>query len=377
MASLYKRPRSPFWWIKCRDTKAHSTTVGKVIYLSTGFRVGVGPDTRSARQMAAELTLAESKFTTTSPLEPWVNWVPDYLNVYCKSPATLERYTTIWKNLSLFLAEKEIITPRQLTRARCLEYFPWRLKPDKSTGKYRAVHNTAHLEIKILSLIMSEAVRRNFAPFNPVRDLGVKRQRGREKPEFTDEHLAFLTAAIQKEPEPLRSFLNNSFLIARYQGCRMKETHVDPRHDVDITEDGASGLIRFRIKGGREHTAPLHPRLIPLFLELRKLGATETYVLPPNPSRKWFDFMKRIGMRKLLPGACFHSLRVTAVTRLARSKTIPESKAMRFIGHASTTVHRQYQRLRTEDLGDCLSALDSVTDKPTAPETQGAPATTS
>ncbi len=376
MASLFKRNGSPYWWIKCRDCQPESPTVGQVIRYSTGYKIGVGPDTRSAKQLQAEKTLAESRFSVCSPKESWGVWVPDYLTVYCKSPATLERYRTIWRNLSCFLTEKGIHLPRQLSRARCLEYMDWRSHPDRKNGKYRAVHNTAHLELKILSLIMREAVRRNFAPFNTVAELGVKRQRPKEKPEFTDSDLDMIWQAILKEPAETQLFFRNSFLIARYQGCRLNETHLDPRADVDIAEDGTSGIIRFRIKGGREHTTALHPELIPLFQELKKTRATETYAKPHNPSRKWFDFMKRNGIRKKIPGACFHSFRVSAVTRLARAN-VPESKTMRFIGHASLTVHRIYQRLRVEDLSECVKALSPSADKHPARETPGDPSTTS
>jgi hypothetical protein len=36
---------------------------------------------------------------------------------------------------------------------------------------------------------------------------------------------------------------------------------------------------------------------------------------------------------------------------------VPENLAKQFIGHASTTVHRGYQRLKPEDLSDCTDAL--------------------
>ena len=114
MASIYKRKRSPFWWIKCRDANPQSPTVGQTIQFSTGMKVGVGADTRRANQMCAERTLAETKTTANSPSEPWNVWVTDYLKAYCKTVATLTRYQTMWRNLSLFLSEHEINLPRQL-----------------------------------------------------------------------------------------------------------------------------------------------------------------------------------------------------------------------------------------------------------------------
>ena len=357
MASLYKRKRSPFWWIKCRDAKPESPTFGKIKPFSTGMKVGVGLDTRRAREMCAECTLAETKFSSHSPDQFWNTWVPNYLKVHCEQPTTLIRYQTAWRMLSLYLAEKQIDLPRQVTRARCFDYMEWRAHPDPKAGKYKAGHNTAHTELKIFSLIMREAVVRGFAPFNPVLDLGINRKRVRVKPEYSDEHLAVIRGAIAKESEADRLFLSNSFEIARYQGCRLNETYLNPMTDVDIFDE-TRGLICFRLKGGKEHTAPLHPKLIPLFQNLKLAKKTETYPKPKYPSNKWRDFLRRHGIKKMLPGACFHSFRVTVITRLARKPGISESKAMAFIGHASTTVHRTYQRLRAEDLSDCMKALD-------------------
>src|SRR5579884_918075 len=130
MASLYQRENSPFWWVKCRDTNPASPTIGKIIRYSTGYKIGVGAKTRKARQLEAELTLAESKFAPVTNTEAWGLWVPGFLDVHCKAEETLKRYRTIWRNLTLFLNEKAIAVPRQLTRERCLEYLEWRKVPD-------------------------------------------------------------------------------------------------------------------------------------------------------------------------------------------------------------------------------------------------------
>jgi integrase len=92
------------------------------------------------------------------------------------------------------------------------------------------------------------------------------------------------------------------------------------------------------------------------FRHLIARGATETYAPPKSPAKEWFNFLTRAGIKDLHPGACFHSLRVTAATTFAR-KGIPEKKAMDYIGHASTTIHRSYVRLKPEDLSVCADAL--------------------
>lgn len=351
MAHLYQQKRSPFWWVKFRDPKT-----GLTCRKSTGQRIGEGSQTKKARQQCAELTLAENADGAAtiggSARERWDAWVRDFLVVRYGERC---RFDIAWDTINLFLVERKIPTPRQLTRAHCLEYMAWRRKPDVRAGKYKAGLNTSILEVKVIGLVMKEAVIRGYAQFNPCRELGIKREKHREKPEYTDEDFAFIEAAIAKESEPLRTFYAHSFAIARYQGCRLSETHLNPQDAVQLRGD--SGTISFLAKGNKVHVAPLHPRLIPMFRQLIDSGATETYEQPKSPARMWFAFLTRCGMKKLKPGACFHSLRVTAATRLARSRIISEAKAMKFIGHASTTVHRSYQRLRPDDLSDCLDAL--------------------
>ncbi len=210
-----------------------------------------------------------------------------------------------------------------------------------------------------MRLILHEAVERNLITGNPCVRLGLKRDRQKVKPELTAADCDMIRAEIEKlDDGPLKEMFHLSFEIARHQGCRLMETQVNPMADVEILGDRL-GTITFRIKGGREFTTALHPNLIPLFRQLQKERRTTTWSTPEHKhpvwaSSRWWKFMKRIGLKG--KGACFHSTRVTVVTELARGN-VHESKAQSFVGHASTTVHRIYQRLRPADLADCASAV--------------------
>ena len=60
-----------------------------------------------------------------------------------------------------------------------------------------------------------------------------------------------------------------------------------------------------------------------------------------------------------MPHLCFHSTRVTVVTRLAREHhPIYETKA--YVGHASDTIHAVYQRLSPPDVRHLGAALAAV-----------------
>lgn len=347
MASLYRRKHSPFWWIKFR------TAHGELRYESTGLRVGIGKDTRLASEFVAEKTLIERRTRGVTAGEQWNAWVPGFLDErYRNKPQSHLRYSTAWRTIKMFLAEKSIFSPRALTRQDCQAYIEWRQVPDKRNGKYRAGHNTALLELKTLGLIMREAVIRNYAAANPCRELGISRIAGRVKPHYSLAEITLVRVAAQKQQEPLRSFLVNSFEIARYQGCRLSETYLNPMKDVSLKDM----RITFRAKGGKEHVTRLHPKLRPLFAQLIRDKRTETYKPVKSPAKTWFNFLKSIGLKAANPNLCFHSLRVTVATELARAN-VHESKAMRFLGHASTTVHRSYQRLRPDDLEEAVNAV--------------------
>lgn len=354
MASLFKRARSPFWWIKYRDP-----FTGKVRRDSTGFRFHIAPETRRARELEAERTLAERATARLSQGEAWGKWVPQYIATrYAQSPRTESRFQTAWRNLQLFFGEQKITAPRNLTREQCSAYFAWRQRADLKQGKYRAGHNTALLEMKILALLMKEAVRRGYARENPARDLGIKRAPRKVYPEFTEEAFALILQAIPNEPEKYRQFLRNSFLIARWHGVRLLETHLNPQTQVWQQEINGQmrWMILFHQKGDRHKPKLLHPELVPLLTELKRQGARETYALPDRPSRVWFNFLNKCGVKKLLPNACFHSLRVTAASRLARAG-VPIHLAMEYLTHASTTIHLAYIRYQPQDMEKCHWAL--------------------
>jgi hypothetical protein len=354
MACLYKRKRSPFWWIKYRDP-----FTGKIIYESTGFKLFVGPETRRAKELEAEKTLAERATARVSSSENWSAWVNQFIAArYSQSAASRLRFTTAWHSVEMFLLEMKIAAPRNLTRDHCNAYFEWRKQPDTKNGKYRAGHNTALLEMKTLSLLMKEALRRGYARENPARDLGIKRAPRKLFPELTDEALEMIRLAISTQPEPRQTFLRNSFLIARWHGVRLTETHLNPQ--TQVWQQDIHGKLRWMVlfhqKGGKTRPKVLHPELIPLLSKLKQDGAVQTYEPPDKPSRVWFDFLHDCGVKKLLPNACFHSLRVTAASRLARAG-VSEHKAMEYLTHASTTVHEAYIRWRPEDMDDCHGAL--------------------
>jgi hypothetical protein len=118
-------------------------------------------------------------------------WVPKFFERHCPSKKTLYRYEGAWKWIMLWLQRKRIHSPRQTTYRLGIEYLDWRTTFKKRTGKI-VRRNTAILELKLLSLVMGEAVRMGYADANPLVSMKIRRERTAKKPELTDEEIIYV-----------------------------------------------------------------------------------------------------------------------------------------------------------------------------------------
>lgn len=332
MASLYRKKKSPYWFIQFTDSDGNRRNK------STGLRADDPGETAKARALRAELEAKEFRRDAVPEGGGWDSWVPQYFERHCQSQRTYERYVSGWTWLALWLQERKLHSPRDITYRNALEYLDWRTSYKKKTGK-TVGRNTAILELKCLSMIMGEAVRMGYADANPLASLKLRRDRPPKKPEITDEEVTRIQEALKKEPE----WMQVSFAVALHTGCRLRETRI-PLDCIDFKER----KITFPSPKGGEDRAFSIPMPSALEPRLRKLKAEKrewTLDLPFQPSRQWQLFFIRVEM----PHLCFHCLRVTYVNRLRRAG-VPREAAMRLVNHASELVHKIYQRERVEDV---------------------------
>lgn len=303
--------------------------------------------TRKAKELSMIKSLEEfqAKGDTSGKNRLLANWVPQWIEV-AKRGGTRERYRQVWVAVSSFLEEKSITLPEQITRGHVMEYFAKRQNGIAGLGA--CSRNTALMDLRILRAILFEAVRQEWIQVNPASRLGLKAEKSEVKAELTVEDIAI----IRDRLKTCRREMQVAFEIALHQGCRLRETSM-PLDRINLTEE----TIAFEIKGGGYHVTMLHPDLKPLIRSMQAEGRKTTFDYYPQISRDFSRLFKKLKLRK--KGITFHSTRVTAITRLARSGKVSEQQAMRFIGHATASVHRIYQRLGASDLGACIEALSS------------------
>jgi site-specific recombinase XerD len=340
MASLVARKDSQFWWIKFVEP-----TTGKRVFKSTSYPRADPIETKKARALESAWTAKEKSTAANvaNPRNTWVEWVPDFLKRHARG-RTLVRYQTAWEWIFTYLREIGVTRPSELTYRHCLGFLDWRTKKvtrlhSKTKKKKLVKLNTALNDIKVLRIVMGQAVKLGIAQANPCFRLGVQKEEAKEKPELTDADIADIRTALKGEDK----WMHTAFEIAINTGCRLSETRIK-LSNIDFER----GTILFESpKGGRTRafTTPLPAAIKPMLLKIKDRGDAYTLTLPPVPGKDWWSFFKRVKRSDL----CFHSTRVTFVTRLARAG-VPQSIAMRLVNHSSVLVHKIYQRLGVEDV---------------------------
>jgi hypothetical protein len=345
MASLYYR--GDVLWVKWRNPDT-----GCVERVSTGCRRGLDADRRRALEIRNQKEALELRGRLDHAGMAWSAWVPQFIaDRYAESPGTRDRLQGIWKTLALWLEHIDVRTPRQLRREHCLGYIRWRREAghmNAHDGRGQPVaHNTALLEIKILNIILTEAVHRRFIEWSPAWKLGIKKLPARQKGILTPRHIAVIraeiaalhAAAVTAEDKSLAEYFDHSFEIALAQGCRLAETWI-PLSRVNLR----TRTVLLQVKGGTFDERSLNPALVPLFERLLAAGRTHSYERPRMASFLWFKFFDRLRAKDAsFHNISHHSCRGTVKSYLEQH-WVAESVAMKLTGSRDVGVHRTNYR---------------------------------
>ena len=346
MASVFVRPKSRFYWVNFRDPGT-----GRIVRRSTGVDTRAPEARRQAKRIEAEYTQREMAAPRVLEPERWEAWAGDYLaRRYVDRPKSALNSRYALTDLLAYFRERGLRTPRMVSYADAAGFVPWRTSGAtlKSVG-----HNTALLRFNFFRVLMAEAVRRGFAPGNPCREVEVRKRAPKQKEEITAEHEQMILAALGHEPR----WMHEQFLVLMRQGVRLSETLV-PLEQIDTERM----KITFKLKGGKMHTAALHPELLPLITQARTERRTTLIETAPSAAAVWCNFFKKHGLPSAARPYSAHCTRVTVITRLLRAGH-PVAKVCAFIGHTEA-VNRIYRRLNSSDAEDLLGTLSSAGPSP-------------
>jgi site-specific recombinase XerC len=361
--SVYARKDRDRWYAKIRDPK---TLAWRGV--PTPFRISSPTGKRAALMWAAERDALGLENRKLARSEIFSRWVVPWLNQHFGyNVHTLNRYVLAWAHLFAFLSTHQLQHPRDVSYRHAAEYLTWRTQQVRRRGT-QINHNTALTEMKVMSRILREAVRREYVPANAWAQLGIRRQRVQHTPAMTQDEIDQIRAALLAREGKLpvaQRWMTVSFEIALHQGVRLSATmvpmervHLDPRTDPakKINLDRMTVITKGRNGEPKVQALPIHPALRGLLLELRAARARHTCELPRMAAKEWWKFRRDHGLAHLR----FHSTRATLATEFARAN-VPLQKAKEILGHKSESVHLAYLHLNAADVADELGAVDFST----------------
>jgi integrase len=337
MASLRKVRRSPFWYLRRKsDTGGWSDECLKLRWASKS-------ETRTARSIEARVSAQEADWSSgeSSKSGQWDRWVDGFLVDRFENPRSLARYRHAWGALRRFLCSRGVGHPMQVRYEHAGQFLTER------TASGEASHNTARLEIKFLSLLMGEAMRREFCDRNPIALVRVRRSPPKEKPDLSDDDILRVRLALAARPLWMRVV----FEVLLHCGCRFGEASI-PWERVDFSARTILFEDSKRAAGDSRKLflVPMSDQLRGFLYPLRNNGTRTVPVLTGTMNHRFNLVMKNAC------GATSHSCRVAFVSRCHRAG-LSEGEVMRLVNHSTRLVHAIYTRLSVADARRSLSQV--------------------
>lgn len=373
MASIHRRPRSPFYWAAWRQA-------GRLVFRSTkstdkAVAVRIADELEQAGKAATAGTLVESqaRAVLTSIMAranmgetlrtPTVKaFFADWMQTKEQNRAsrTADRYEKVVQEFLKSLGERANRPLTGITGTDVQRFIDARLAEGCAPG-------TVQVDGKILRTAFNRARRLGLINTNPAEAVELPARESVERGTFTNAEVRILVDAAEGEWKTV-------ILVGYYTGARLTECTRIRWEDVDLL----AGTMTFQqTKQGKPHTVPLHPDLV-AHLELIAGGASPGFLAPklggvkPSGRRGLSEQFKRIcrdagidcqmvkgsGMNQVSKRS-FHALRHSFTSALANAG-VSEELRMKLTGHSSESVHKGYTHHEIETLRAAVSKLPNL-----------------
>ncbi len=359
MASVHRRPRSPFWFAAWRDTH------GKLFLRSTKQKeksaaLAAALDFERAEKVAGTGSLVESQtrkivadIMERAGLASSDISIADWLAEWLKSKSgasegTTQRYRIVIDQFLGYLGPRAKRPLSSLTGRDIQVHLDARTAEGVSSS-------TVRLTTTILRLALSAACKRKLITENPADALEMPKE-SRTKVErgvFTSDEVRRLVEAAEGEWRTV-------ILLGYFTGARLGDCARMEWNAADLEK----GILSFTPqKTGRPMQVPVHPDLLE---HLRGLPRTEECISPElsgreiggynGLSRGFVAVAKKAGLDE---SRTFHSLRHSFTSALANADVAPELR-MKLTGHASESVHRGYTHHELSVLRGAINKLPGL-----------------
>jgi integrase len=385
MASLRRKARSPYWFMK------YTAEDGRIVSRSTKQT-----DRRAAMQVALEaermaklarrgeltqaviLKAAGEMLERTTGERLNVASIKDFFEGYLKAKeatgtaaSTLNRYRPVLDGFVAFLPPAR--QGASISSLTATEIERWR-DAEVADGKGPS---TCDFGLKVISSVLNSAHRKGLTLSNPALAVQPLNGRQEERLPFTDEQVKALLAVASDE-------WRGMILFGFHAGLRLNDASRLTWENIDLDE----GMLRFaeqktahrKRRGDPETQVPLHPDLL-AWLKAQPAGIGSAPLFPTlhqfktgsagGLSSTFGRLMKEAGIavplaKKKASGKGrtfrklgFHSLRHAFISRLSNQEVSADVRKA-LAGHSSDEIHRRYVHLDPQLQREAIGKLASV-----------------
>jgi integrase len=383
MASVFKKPGSPYWYAAFRDhqdMRAQRSTKqiahARAVQIANQFERAASKGRRQTMTEAqARRILAEIVEDTTGEALNFHTcraWLEEWLAGKRGAVAekSLEKYSQVTSDFLAHLGERAELPLAAISRRDVIDF------RDAIAGKHRTANTVNQTVRKVLSAPFLAAVKFGYLTMNPCAAVEpLKDDIDAERETFTPAQVGKLVDAAEgKEGE--EGEWRGVVLFGYFTGLRLRDITDLCWESIDLDKE----LLRVKTrKTGATITMPLHPQLTK-WLRTRERGIGKAPVFPRLKGRgtggahglsgRFKVLMHKAGVKgRILRGAngkgrvtyslTFHSLRHSFVSALANAGVAKELR-QKLSGHADDRSHARYTHHEIEVLRDAVQLVPTI-----------------
>lgn len=382
MASIFKRPNSPFYFCAYygadgrrlkKSTKRKGRTEAMQICMGWANAAAQARNRNltasQARKVLAEMvSLSTGESLTTYTLESWVKeWSAN--KTASASKATMLRYNQVMRDFLECLGGRAKSPLTSITAGDIVKF------RDELRREGRAVSTCNTVIKKILSVPFESARKLGYIPINPVSSVELLKEDGKKKksPSMRE---PFTPAEMRNLVSKAKNNWKGAIILAATTGLRLGDVVSLKWGDLDR----ATGFIKIETqKTGEAVTLPIHADF-EKWLKDETQGIGNAPVFPTLSTKKingknglssqFRDIMEAAGVvEKVIAKAGeagrqrfskgFHAIRHTFVSTLANAN-VPEEVRQKLTAHSDKASHQIYTSLDLETFTAAVKKIPSV-----------------